>query len=536
MTVLELIERCSARLEEAGVSFGHGTTNAFDEAAWLVLWRLGLPLDDAGRAWPSASCRADEQAAVEALVDERIASAPAGRLPDRRGLAAGRALLRRRTRHRAALADRRAAGRRHARRLAGRARRGACSTCAPATAAWPCWPRWPGPSVSGATPPTCRADALAVARHQRRPPRPGRPHHAAPGRRPGRGATGRYDLILCNPPYVNRASMAALPAEYRAEPRWRWRCAGGDDGMDFVRRAARRRAGAPEAAAACWCSRSATSAPHFEAAFPRLQPVWLPTSAGDDQVLLLEPGALAMITLRNITLRRGAKVVLQGANVDAAARARRSASSAATAPASRACSRCSPARLHADAGDVEIPPRWRIGEVAQDDARDRRRRHRLRAAGRPAAAARAGRAGRRRSRGRRPRHRRRAPGARRGRRLRRRARAPGAAAGPGLPRRPARRAGQQLLRRLAHAAAAGARADVPGRPAAARRADQPPGPGRAGLARGLAQALRRHDDRDQPRPRVPRRDHARHRAPGRGAADALHRQLQRLRGDARRAA
>ena len=45
MTLFEAIEAYSARLESAGVSFGQGTTNAFDEAAWLALWSLGLPLD-----------------------------------------------------------------------------------------------------------------------------------------------------------------------------------------------------------------------------------------------------------------------------------------------------------------------------------------------------------------------------------------------------------------------------------------------------------------------------------------------------------
>ena len=73
MTLMELLERSSMRLTEAGVCFGHGTTNALDEAAWLVLWRLGLPLDDlegvAGRV-----LSATEIASVDALVDERIRS------------------------------------------------------------------------------------------------------------------------------------------------------------------------------------------------------------------------------------------------------------------------------------------------------------------------------------------------------------------------------------------------------------------------------------------------------------------------------
>ena len=83
--------------------------------------------------------------------------------------------------------------------------------------------------------------------------------------------------------------MAALPPEYRAEPALA--LAGGDDGMDFVRTLMRDvaphltddgRAGA----------RDRHERPHFEARFA-LQPAWLPTSAGDDQVLLLERRGLA---------------------------------------------------------------------------------------------------------------------------------------------------------------------------------------------------------------------------------------------------
>ena len=80
MKLLDCIEQQSARLTQAGVSFGHGTTNAFDEAAWLALWRLGLPLDDLD-AVASRELTPAEQSRVEALVDERIVTrrpAPGG--------------------------------------------------------------------------------------------------------------------------------------------------------------------------------------------------------------------------------------------------------------------------------------------------------------------------------------------------------------------------------------------------------------------------------------------------------------------------
>ena len=75
MTVLELIEAGAAQLTEAGVAFGHGTDNAFDEAAWLVLWQLGLPLDSAlDDAGPVAGQQATDaqRAQVAALLARRI--------------------------------------------------------------------------------------------------------------------------------------------------------------------------------------------------------------------------------------------------------------------------------------------------------------------------------------------------------------------------------------------------------------------------------------------------------------------------------
>ena len=73
MTLIEAVEEARARLHEAGVSFGHGTTNAHDEAVWLVLWRLGLPLDQLDEV-AARELDAAQLAAIRALVDERVRS------------------------------------------------------------------------------------------------------------------------------------------------------------------------------------------------------------------------------------------------------------------------------------------------------------------------------------------------------------------------------------------------------------------------------------------------------------------------------
>jgi ribosomal protein L3 glutamine methyltransferase len=83
--------------------------------------------------------------------------------------------------------------------------------------------------------------------------------------------------------------MAALPAEYRAEPSLA--LAGGADGMDFVRQLLRAAPAhlQPEGVLVLEIGHERS---HFESAFPALEAVWLDTSAGDDQVLLLTRDAL----------------------------------------------------------------------------------------------------------------------------------------------------------------------------------------------------------------------------------------------------
>ena len=101
----------------------------------------------------------------------------------------------------------------------------------------------------------------------------------------------QYDVIVCNPHYVNSGSMDALPQEYLHEPQLA--LAGGDDGMDLVRRIleAAPRFLAPEGVLVLEIGHERD---FFEAAFPQLSPVWLDTEAASDQLLLLTREQLSL--------------------------------------------------------------------------------------------------------------------------------------------------------------------------------------------------------------------------------------------------
>lgn len=285
MKLLALVQDAAQQLESAGVAFGHGTTNAFDEAAWLVLWRLGLPLDDLDGA-AQREVQPREQAEVQALVQERIQSRKPAAYLTREAWLQGvpfyvdeRAIV-----PRSFIAELLADG--SIDPWLSEAMHRVLDLCTGnGSLAVLAAMAYPEVQVDAAD---ISADALAVARINVE--RHGLLDRVRLLTSDGLSAVqGPYDLVLCNPPYVNADSMASLPAEYRAEPELA--LAGGADGMDFIRRLLREAPShmSPQAVLVLEIGNERT---HFEAAFPRLEAVWLATSAGEDQVLLVTRDAL----------------------------------------------------------------------------------------------------------------------------------------------------------------------------------------------------------------------------------------------------
>ena len=291
--LIELIDDAARQLDEAGVAFGHGTTNAFDEAAWLVLWRLGLPLDtplDGPESAADLPVQAAQREQAAALLRARIDTRKPAAYLTREAWLQGvpfyvdeRAIVPRSLIGELLAHPEYGGGidpwlSEHATRVLDLCTgNGSLAVLAAMV--------YPEVTVDAAD---ISADALAVARINV-------DRHALQDRirliqsDALASVPDRYDLILCNPPYVNAGSMAALPAEYQAEPTLA--LAGGADGMDFVRQLLREAPAhlQPEGVLVLEIGNERA---HFESAFPALEAVWLDTSAGDDQVLLLTRDAL----------------------------------------------------------------------------------------------------------------------------------------------------------------------------------------------------------------------------------------------------
>jgi ribosomal protein L3 glutamine methyltransferase len=283
--LIALVEDLAAQLEAAGVSFGHGTTNAFDEAVWLVLWHLGLPLDELDQH-AERELRPEEQLAARELLHKRITTRKPAAYLTREAWLQGvpfyvdeRAIV-----PRSFIAELVADGTIDA-WLSDRTRKVLDLCTGNGSLAVLAAMAYPDIEVDAAD---ISAEALEVARIN--VDRHGLQSRVRLVQSDGLAALpGPYDLVLCNPPYVNSQSMAQLPAEYRAEPELA--LAGGADGMDFVR-ALLRDAPSRMSPEAVLVLEIGNERENFESAFPRLEGVWLETSAGAEQVVLLTREAI----------------------------------------------------------------------------------------------------------------------------------------------------------------------------------------------------------------------------------------------------
>jgi ribosomal protein L3 glutamine methyltransferase len=286
------------KLEDAEVSFGHGTTNALDEAAWLLLHALGLPphelnghLDE-----PLDAARVD---AARELIARRIRTRkPAAYLLNEAWLGP----------HRFYVDERVIVPRSFIAEILGKPSelrsRGANAPRVPNSDCVPGFPRildlctgsgclailaalaFPQAKVDAVD---LSPDALAVARRNvgdyglqdRIELVRSDLFQALEGR--------TYDLIVSNPPYVKAASMRTLPQEYRREPEMA--LASGRDGLDHTRAILRE---APRflAQGGLLVVEIGHNRKAFERAFPRLRPHWPRTSAGPGFVFAIEREAL----------------------------------------------------------------------------------------------------------------------------------------------------------------------------------------------------------------------------------------------------
>lgn len=231
VTLADTIRQAAARLEKAGLYFGHGTDNAIDEAAWLALFALRLPPEVPDAVFATVLTD-DERAGIDALIDRRIETRrPAAYLTGMSWFCGLKFFVDERVLvPRSPLAELIVHGFepwRGGLPVDAVLDIGTGSGCIAIACAW----AFPDASVDAAD---ISTDALAVARRNIE-------YHQLTDRVHAlqsdvySGLAGRcYDIIISNPPYVDADDMAALPDEYRHEPELG--LASGTDGLDHVRR------------------------------------------------------------------------------------------------------------------------------------------------------------------------------------------------------------------------------------------------------------------------------------------------------------
>ena len=279
-TPAEWIRWGAERFERAGLHFGHGSDNALDEAAALVLFALELP-PDAPPADLAHALDADAQRRVAALLERRIRErTPAAYLTGEAWFAGLRFVVDPRVLvPRSPIAELIERGYApwvepdQVRRLLDLCTGSGCIAIASALAL-------PDAEVHATD---VSADALAVAAVNRA-------HHGLEARLQlhhgdlWADAPGRFDLIVANPPYVDADEMSALPPEHRHEPVLG--LAAGVDGLDLALRILREAPAHLAEAGALFCEVGASQAA-LEARCPRVPFTWLEFERGGDGVFHL---------------------------------------------------------------------------------------------------------------------------------------------------------------------------------------------------------------------------------------------------------
>jgi ribosomal protein L3 glutamine methyltransferase len=286
-TVTGRLREIERRFRSARLFYGHGTHDAHEEAAWLVCHVLRIPFERLGKA---GDCAVPVAAArrLDALADRRI------RTREPLAYVLGEAWLQRRRFHvdrrvivpRSHIAELLPDGlsawlpKRAPKRILDLCTGSGCLAILAALA-------FPRARVDASD---ISPDALAVARRNVAAYRLGRRVRVVRSDLFAGLRAARYDLILCNPPYVPEAEMRRLPAEYRHEPQLA--LASGRDGLDFVRRLVGE-AGDHLAERGLLVVEVGNGRAAVERAFPRLELTWLEAAAGPALVFAATREALA---------------------------------------------------------------------------------------------------------------------------------------------------------------------------------------------------------------------------------------------------